>query len=79
MTWQRVPCLCLWSSDICAVSESALIHTYTQFCAELLAGRRNRKTDRVQANEAVREYVVPDQQRRDDVRWHTRVMMSRCT
>uniref|UniRef100_A0A6U5BMD7 Centriolar and ciliogenesis-associated protein HYLS1 C-terminal domain-containing protein n=1 Tax=Hemiselmis andersenii TaxID=464988 RepID=A0A6U5BMD7_HEMAN len=35
-----------------------------------------RKTDRVLANEAVRSYVTPDEKRRDDVRWQTRVMMN---
>mmetsp|Transcript_13329 Transcript_13329/g.26259 ORF Transcript_13329/g.26259 Transcript_13329/m.26259 type:complete len:288 (-) Transcript_13329:49-912(-) len=34
------------------------------------------KTDRVYANEAVRAYVTPDEKRRDDIRWHTRVMMN---
>ena len=34
------------------------------------------RTDLVHANEAVRSYTIPDEKRRDDVRWQTRVMMN---
>ncbi|EKX37550.1 hypothetical protein GUITHDRAFT_144965 [Guillardia theta CCMP2712] len=44
-------------------------------CAKWTDVYQPRKTDRVEANQVIKEYVPPDAKRRDDVRWRTRVMM----
>eukprot|EP00960_Hanusia_phi_P032203 749743-Hanusia_phi.AAC.1 len=44
-------------------------------CAKWTEVYQPRKTNRVEANQMIKEYVPPDAKRRDDVRWRTRVMM----